>query len=120
MGSGWSEERFAEYKLRLNPKSSLSVWELIDLVGVSYFSRNIDQQTLSMGITEVFNELILDVLKQVRQDDILCVAYLSMSPCLPPSTVRFTGIHVKKGPREEELDGALVCPSAHHSVILRL
>ncbi|XP_028257555.1 switch-associated protein 70-like [Parambassis ranga] len=64
MGSGWSEDRFAEYKLRLNPKSSLSVWELIELVGMNYFSRSIDQQMLSMGITEVFNELILDVLKQ--------------------------------------------------------
>uniref|UniRef100_A0A3Q1F6Y5 Switch-associated protein 70 n=1 Tax=Acanthochromis polyacanthus TaxID=80966 RepID=A0A3Q1F6Y5_9TELE len=64
MGSGWSEERFAHYKLQLNTKSCLTAWELIELVGLGHFSKGLDRQTLSMGITEVFTELILDVLKQ--------------------------------------------------------
>uniref|UniRef100_A0A8C2Z7P8 Switch-associated protein 70 n=1 Tax=Cyclopterus lumpus TaxID=8103 RepID=A0A8C2Z7P8_CYCLU len=65
MGSGWSEEKFADYKLQLNTKKNcLTAWELIELVGRRYFSKGMNQQTLSMGITEVFQELILDVLKQ--------------------------------------------------------
>ncbi|XP_056268838.1 switch-associated protein 70 isoform X1 [Pseudoliparis swirei] len=65
MGSGWSEEKFADYKLQLNTKNNcLTARELIELVGIRYFSKGMNQQTLSMGITEVFQELILDVLKQ--------------------------------------------------------
>jgi len=74
MGSGWSEEKFADYKLQLNTKNNcLTARELIELVGIRYFSKGMNQQTLSMGITEVFQELILDVLKQVRHDiDLRC------------------------------------------------
>ncbi|KAK9542794.1 hypothetical protein VZT92_000625 [Zoarces viviparus] len=65
MGSGWSEEKFADYKVQLNTKKNcLTAWELIELVGMGYFSKGMNHQTLSMGITEVFQELILDVLKQ--------------------------------------------------------
>lgn len=61
---GWSEE-----KLRLNLKvNSLTAWELIDLLGRGYFSKGLSHHTLSMGIGEVFQELILDVLKQVGPD----------------------------------------------------
>lgn len=60
---GWSEE-----KLCLGLKStSLTVWELIDLLGTGCLSKGLSQHTLSMGISEVFHELILDVLKQVGQ-----------------------------------------------------
>lgn len=63
-GGGWSEE-----KLRLTLKSScLTAWELIDLLGTGYFTKGLSHHTLSMGIGEVFQELILDVLKQVRRD----------------------------------------------------
>lgn len=66
MGSGWSEEKFADYRLQLHTtKSCLTAWELIDLVG-TIFSRGLNHQTVSMGINEVFQELILDVVKQVR------------------------------------------------------
>ncbi|XP_008298269.1 switch-associated protein 70 [Stegastes partitus] len=64
MGSGWSEENFAHYKMQLNRKSCLTAWELIELVGIGHFSKGLDRQTVSMGINEVFTELILDVLKQ--------------------------------------------------------
>lgn len=67
MGGGWIEEKFEDYKLQFNQEQqSLSVWELISLVGKGSFSKGMDPQTLSMAITEVFQELILDVLKQVR------------------------------------------------------
>lgn len=60
------EERFEDYKLELNTKQQcLNVWELIALVGSGHFSKGMDRQTLSMGISEVYQELILDVLKQV-------------------------------------------------------
>ncbi|XP_035538453.1 switch-associated protein 70 [Morone saxatilis] len=65
MGSGWSEEKFADYKLQLNTKKNcLTAWELIELLGMGYFTKGMNCQTLSMGINEVFQELILDVLKQ--------------------------------------------------------
>ncbi|XP_070763203.1 switch-associated protein 70b isoform X2 [Enoplosus armatus] len=65
MGGSWVEERFEDYKLQLNSKQqSLNAWQLISLVGSGHFSKGLDRQALSMGITEVYQELILDVLKQ--------------------------------------------------------
>ncbi|XP_068168508.1 switch-associated protein 70b [Antennarius striatus] len=65
MGGSWVEERFEDFKLQLSSaQRSLSVWELINLVGSGSFSKGIDRQALSMGINEVYLELILDVLKQ--------------------------------------------------------
>ncbi|XP_061576868.1 switch-associated protein 70b [Cololabis saira] len=65
MGGSWVEERFEDYKLQLNSKQQcLSAWQLITLVGSGHFSKGMDRQTLSMGINEVYQELILDVLKQ--------------------------------------------------------
>ncbi|XP_035646526.1 switch-associated protein 70b isoform X1 [Oncorhynchus keta] len=65
MGGSWVEERFEDYKLELCTKQQcLSAWEIITLVGIGTFSKGMDRQTLSMGITEVFHELILDVFKQ--------------------------------------------------------
>ena len=57
MGVSWQQEQFENYKINFDDsKDGLSVWELIELVGNGQFSK---------GINEVFNELILDVLKQV-------------------------------------------------------
>uniref|UniRef100_A0A7N9AQ33 Switch-associated protein 70 n=1 Tax=Mastacembelus armatus TaxID=205130 RepID=A0A7N9AQ33_9TELE len=65
MGGSWVEERFEDYKLQLHSKQQrLSAWELISLVGSGHFSKGMDRQALSMGISEVYQELILDVLKQ--------------------------------------------------------
>ncbi|XP_022073108.1 switch-associated protein 70b [Acanthochromis polyacanthus] len=65
MGGSWVEERFEDYKLKLSSKQQcLNAWELISLVGSGHFSKGMDRQTLSMGISEVYQELILDVLKQ--------------------------------------------------------
>uniref|UniRef100_A0A8C6T7H9 Switch-associated protein 70 n=1 Tax=Neogobius melanostomus TaxID=47308 RepID=A0A8C6T7H9_9GOBI len=50
MGGSWVEQ-------------GLSVWELLRLMGAGLF-KNIHRHTLSMGISEVYQELILDVLKQ--------------------------------------------------------
>ncbi|XP_068178526.1 switch-associated protein 70 [Antennarius striatus] len=63
MGSGWSGGKFADYKLQLNTKRFLTAWELMELLGMGYF-KPINHQALSMSINEVFQELILDVLKQ--------------------------------------------------------
>uniref|UniRef100_A0A8D3CMW1 Switch-associated protein 70 n=1 Tax=Scophthalmus maximus TaxID=52904 RepID=A0A8D3CMW1_SCOMX len=63
MGGSWMEERFEDYRLD-SKQQCLSAWELIGLVGSGHFSKGMDRQTLSMGITEVYQELILDVLKQ--------------------------------------------------------
>ncbi|XP_066540614.1 switch-associated protein 70b [Hoplias malabaricus] len=65
MGGSWIEEKFEDYKVQLCSKQQcLTAWELIELVGMGHFSKGMDRQTLSMGISEVFQELILDVLKQ--------------------------------------------------------
>ncbi|KAM6926408.1 switch-associated protein 70b isoform 2-T2 [Lycodopsis pacificus] len=65
IGGSWVEERFEDYKLQLNMKQqSLNAWELISLVGSGHFSKGIDRQALSMGVNEVYQELIVDVLKQ--------------------------------------------------------
>uniref|UniRef100_A0A665T844 Switch-associated protein 70 n=1 Tax=Echeneis naucrates TaxID=173247 RepID=A0A665T844_ECHNA len=65
MGSEWSEDKFADYKLQLQAKRNcLTVWEFIEVMGMGYFSKGMNRQTLSLGINEVFQELILDVLKQ--------------------------------------------------------
>lgn len=66
MGSGWHQEQFEHYKISLDAnREGLSAWELIELIGSGRFSKGMDRQTVSMAINEVFNELILDVLKQV-------------------------------------------------------
>uniref|UniRef100_A0A8D0L9E9 Switch-associated protein 70 n=1 Tax=Sphenodon punctatus TaxID=8508 RepID=A0A8D0L9E9_SPHPU len=52
MGAGWQQEQFEHYKIGLN------------LIGSGQFSKGMDRQTVTMAINEVFNELILDVLKQ--------------------------------------------------------
>ncbi|KAM9807836.1 switch-associated protein 70b [Neosynchiropus ocellatus] len=65
MGGIWVEERFESYKLHLDAKQQcLSAWDLIRLVSSGQFSKGMDLQTLSMGINEVYQELIMDVLKQ--------------------------------------------------------
>ncbi|XP_032079139.1 switch-associated protein 70 [Thamnophis elegans] len=65
MGLGWHQEQFEHYKISLDANwEGLSVWELIELIGSGRFSKGLDGTTVSMGINEVFSELILDVLKQ--------------------------------------------------------
>ncbi|XP_034975248.1 switch-associated protein 70 [Zootoca vivipara] len=65
MGLGWHQEQFEHYKISLDTSwEGLSAWELIELIGSGRFSKGMDRQTVSMAINEVFNELILDVLKQ--------------------------------------------------------
>ncbi|KAG9475883.1 hypothetical protein GDO78_003989 [Eleutherodactylus coqui] len=65
MGSGWQQALFEDYKISLhNKQKGLSVWELIELIGSGQFSKDTDSTTVSMAISEVFNELVLDVLKQ--------------------------------------------------------
>nr|XP_060623036.1 switch-associated protein 70 [Anolis sagrei ordinatus] len=65
MGLGWHQEQFEHYKISLDANGKgLSAWELIELIGSGWFSKGMDRQTVSMAINEVFNELILDVLKQ--------------------------------------------------------
>ncbi|KAK2869651.1 hypothetical protein Q7C36_001522 [Tachysurus vachellii] len=65
VSGNWNEGHFADYKAQLSLKQNcLSAWELIELVGMGTFTKGMDRQTTSMGISEVFQELILDVLKQ--------------------------------------------------------
>lgn len=67
MGCSWNEGRFEDYKMRLSAKKhNLNAWELIELIGLGHFTRGINPQTVSMGINEVYQELVLDVIKQVR------------------------------------------------------
>ncbi|XP_072321324.1 switch-associated protein 70-like [Eucyclogobius newberryi] len=64
MGGIWSDGDFAEHRLQSNfHKSFLTVWELIELVGMRFF-KDKSSQTLSTAVNEVFEELILGLLKQ--------------------------------------------------------
>ncbi|XP_076879733.1 switch-associated protein 70 [Brachyhypopomus gauderio] len=64
-GGSWNEGRFVDYKTQLSLKRNcLNVWELIELVGMGYFTKGLDRQAVSMGLQEVFQELILGILKQ--------------------------------------------------------
>lgn len=66
MGCSWNEGRFEDYKMQLSAKKlDLNVWELIELIGLGHFTKGINPQTLSMGINEVCQEIVLDVIKQV-------------------------------------------------------
>uniref|UniRef100_A0A7N4NHK3 Switch-associated protein 70 n=1 Tax=Sarcophilus harrisii TaxID=9305 RepID=A0A7N4NHK3_SARHA len=65
MGGVWQQEEFEHYKINFDAtRDGLSAWELIELIGSGQFSKGMDWQTVSMAVNEVFNELILDVLKQ--------------------------------------------------------
>ncbi|EMP38313.1 Switch-associated protein 70 [Chelonia mydas] len=64
MGAGSHQEQFEHNKNSLGANQGLSAWELIELIGSGQFSKGMDRQTVSMAVNEVFNELILDVLKQ--------------------------------------------------------
>lgn len=82
MSMSWNEGRFVDYKAQLSLKHNcLNVWELIDLVGMGHFTKGMDRQTTSMGITEVFQELILDILKQVRNVSMLQCFCTSVAAC---------------------------------------
>ncbi|XP_061559780.1 LOW QUALITY PROTEIN: switch-associated protein 70-like [Phycodurus eques] len=65
VASGWRrQENLSASALQANGSRRLTAWELIRLVGSGAFSEGVDRQSLSLGIDEVFQELILDVLKQ--------------------------------------------------------
>ncbi|KAM4617832.1 switch-associated protein 70 [Discoglossus pictus] len=65
MGGGWQQALFEDYKIGLHEKQNgLSAWEFIELIGSGQFSKGMDQTTVSMAVNEVFNELVLDILKQ--------------------------------------------------------
>uniref|UniRef100_A0A8C6SYD6 SWAP70 N-terminal EF-hand domain-containing protein n=1 Tax=Neogobius melanostomus TaxID=47308 RepID=A0A8C6SYD6_9GOBI len=68
MGDVWSEGKLAEYhvELSLTKSKSLTAWELIELVGVQLF-KNKSPSALTAAINEVFEELILGILKQVLE-----------------------------------------------------
>lgn len=61
MGGSWVEQGLDQTWSKSG--SELSVWDLLRLMGAGLF-KNIHRHTLSMGIGEVYQELILDVLKQ--------------------------------------------------------
>ncbi|KAL0187847.1 hypothetical protein M9458_014946, partial [Cirrhinus mrigala] len=65
MGCSWNEGRFDDYKKQLSAKKkNLNAWELVELIGMGHFTKGINPQTLSMGISEVYQELVMDVIKQ--------------------------------------------------------
>ncbi|XP_051500594.1 switch-associated protein 70-like isoform X2 [Myxocyprinus asiaticus] len=65
MSYSWNEGRFEDYKMQLIiEKHNLSAWELIELIGMGHFTKGINPKILSMGINEVYQELILDIIKQ--------------------------------------------------------
>lgn len=76
MGCSWNEGRFEDYKTHLHAKKHhLNAWELIELIDMGNFTKGINPQTVSMGINEVYQELVMDVIKQVNFIDLLLTFY---------------------------------------------
>lgn len=67
MGLGELEELLAQDAQSAQPSGGLSVWQLLELFNSGRCLRGVGRDSLSMAIQEVYQELIQDVLKQVRQ-----------------------------------------------------
>lgn len=67
MGLGELEELLAQDAQSAQTSGGLSVWQFLELFNSGRCLRGVGQDSLSMAIQEVYQELIQDVLKQVRQ-----------------------------------------------------
>lgn len=66
VGLGELEELLAQEAQAAQSSSGLSVWQFLELFNSGRCLRGVGRDTLSMAIHEVYQELIQDVLKQVR------------------------------------------------------
>lgn len=67
MGLGELEELLAQDAQSAQTAVGLSVWQFLELFNSGRCLRGVGRDSLSMAIQEVYQELIQDVLKQVRQ-----------------------------------------------------
>lgn len=67
MGLGELEELLAQDAQSAQTSGGLSVWQFLELFNSGRCLRGVGRDSLSMAIQEVYQELIQDVLKQVRQ-----------------------------------------------------
>lgn len=66
VGLGELEELLAQEAQAAQTSGGLSVWQFLELFNSGRCLRGVGRDTLSMAIHEVYQELIQDVLKQVR------------------------------------------------------
>lgn len=66
VGLGELEELLAQEAQAAQSSGGLSVWQFLELFNSGRCLRGVGRDTLSMAIHEVYQELIQDVLKQVR------------------------------------------------------
>lgn len=66
VGLGELEELLAQEAQAAQTTGGLSVWQFLELFNSGRCLRGVGRDTLSMAIHEVYQELIQDVLKQVR------------------------------------------------------
>lgn len=67
MGLGELEELLTQDAQSTQTSGGLSVWQFLELFNSGRCLRGVGRDSLSMAIQEVYQELIQDVLKQVRQ-----------------------------------------------------
>lgn len=63
LNSGELDDYFTQ---EAQQQSGLTVWQFLDLVNSGRFLRGIEREAISMAVEEVYQEIIGDVLKQVK------------------------------------------------------
>lgn len=66
MGLGELEELLAQDPQSSQTSGGLTVWQFLELFNSGRCLRGVGRDSLSMAIQEVYQELIQDILKQVR------------------------------------------------------
>lgn len=113
MGLGELEELLAQDAQSAQTSGGLSVWQFLELFNSGRCLRGVGQDSLSMAIQEVYQELIQDVLKQVRQARSPGGDPRERARCWRPrrpltASPLSAGLSVETRAPEEELDRALV------------
>lgn len=118
-GLGELEELLAQEGQATQAAGGLSVWQFLELFNSGRCLRGVGQDTLSMAIHEVYQELIQDVLKQVGR-----AGSRGRTPRGGGARKLLTwlwpaGLPVEAGTPAEELGRALVPAAAQLPVLLR-
>lgn len=123
VGLGELEELLAQEAQAAQSTSGLSVWQFLELFNSGRCLRGVGRDTLSMAIHEVYQELIQDVLKQVRPG-----WELGEDPeegeggggaVMPLTLLWLAGLPVEARAPEEELGRTLVPAAAQLPLLFR-
>lgn len=118
LGLGELEELLAQEAQAAQAAGGLSVWQFLELFNSGRCLRGVGQDALSMAIHEVYQELIQDVLKQVRHWELGQAQRRAAGAWTLLTWLWPAGLPVEARTPEEELDRALVPAAAQLPVLL--